>query len=182
MKKKTEITTIRVKKKTNEKITKAIKRHNERYPDRKINKDDYLSLLLDYNHNFGIDFEDSEKPLTAMNKLRKSVKSFNDSAWAAKKETEKLAKEYSEKINQLTESLALMLKNGEFLQDIKEEIKLSQKIRILREGEITYLTIPEILCHLAVVLESDRNEIKELKNGIFEIKEFLKNKRRGLFA
>lgn len=94
-------TTVRVTSDTNKKLAKAVAKYNDRHPDNTLNKTEYLSLLFDYCHQFGIDVDDTEKPLTEMRKLRSSVKSFNDSAWASKKETEKFVQEQNARTNKM---------------------------------------------------------------------------------
>lgn len=94
-------TTVRVTTDTNQKLAKAVEKYNDRHADRNLTKDEFLSLLLDYCQQFGIDFDDTEKPVTAINKLRSSVKSFNDSAWAAKTEAEKFVREHKKRTDRI---------------------------------------------------------------------------------
>lgn len=126
---KTSFTTVRVSSETNKKLKRAVDKYNDRHPGKVISKDDFLSLLLSYCDNFGIDIDDTEKPLTAINKLQKSVKSFNDSAWAAKKEMEKSVRDICEKVDSsinaqkdLCESLAFMIGSSDFNQEVLRPI------------------------------------------------------------
>lgn len=161
-------TTVRVKVDTNKKLAMAVDKYNDRHPDNTLTKDEFLSLFLDYCQNFGIDIDEAEKPLTAMSKLRSSVKSFNDSAWAAKKEMEKFVQEQKTRTDKIIEAekeacdtLAELVGDPNFnktvlqpilneLQEIKTEKKQNDNINIItirtkdkRTGEIRERTLSE---------------------------------------
>lgn len=123
-------TTIRVTSDANRRFAKAVDKYNDRHPDNTLNKTEYFSLLLDYCHQFGIDVDDTEKPLTEMRKLRSSVKSLNDSAWAAKRETEKFVQEQNAKANKVIASeqevcatLAEMIADKDFNNEVLKPIR-----------------------------------------------------------
>ena len=161
-------TTVRVKVDTNKKLAMAVDKYNDRHPDKTLTKDEFLSLFLDYCQNFGIDIDEAEKPLTAMSKLRSSVKSFNDSAWAAKKEMEKFVQEQKTRTDKIIaaekeacDTLAELVGDSNFnqtvlqpilneLQEIKTEKKQNDNINIItirtkdkKTGEIRERTLSE---------------------------------------
>ena len=155
-------TTVRVKVDTNKKLAMAVDKYNDRHPDNTLTKDEFLSLFLDYCQNFGIDIDEAEKPLTAMSKLRSSVKSFNDSAWAAKKEMEKFVQEQKTRTDKIIEAekeacdtLAELVGDPNFnqtvlqpvksdLKNIKEELqKMQIRTKDKKTGEIRERTLSE---------------------------------------
>lgn len=136
-------TTVRVTTDTNKKLAKAVDKYNDRHKGSTLTKDEFLSLLLDYCSNFGIDIDDAEKPQTAMNKLRSSVKSLNDSAWAAKKETEKFVQEQKARTDkiisaeqELCDTLAELVGDKDFnrqvLQPIKNDLENLHELTAMR--------------------------------------------------
>ena len=138
-----DFTTVRVTSDTNKKLAKAVEKYNDRHKGSTLTKDEFLSLLLDYCSNFGIDIDDAEKPQTAMNKLRSSVKSLNDSAWAAKKETEKFVQELKERTDKIISAeqkvchtLAELVGDKDFnrqvLQPIKNDLENLHRLTAMR--------------------------------------------------
>ena len=156
-------TTVRVSTDTNKKLAKAVDRYNDRHADRNLTKDEFLSLLLDYCQQFGIDFDDTEKPLTAMSKLRSSVKSFSDSAWAAKKETEKFVREQKQRTDsiiaaekEVCDTLAELVGDKDFnqrvLQPIKNDLENLHRLTAMStknaEGKVRNWTFSETLLEI----------------------------------
>ena len=175
-------TTVRVKVDTNKKLAMAVDKYNDRHPDSTLTKDEFLSLFLDYCHNFGIDIDEAEKPLTAMSKLRSSVKSFNDSAWAAKKEMEKFVQEQKTRTDKIIEAekeacdtLAELVGDPNFnqtvlqpvksdLKNIKEELqKMQIRTKDKENGEIRNWTFSESFIELLNKLINIQNVIIKLQ-------------------
>jgi len=180
-------TTVRVSQETNKKLARAVDKYNDRNHGRNISKDEYLSLLLNYVHQFGIDFDDTEKPLTLMNKLRSSVKSINDSAWAANKQTEKFVREAAKKIDKLCETLFLMIDSGDFnekvLHPVLKELFLIKKQNTItvkdKEGKITRTaTTVDILNDFNTSLQLLHKDFSMFSEDLNLIKENLKKKGR----
>lgn len=180
-------TTVRVKIDTNKKLAMAVDKYNDRHPDSTLTKDEFLSLFLDYCHKFGIDIDEAEKPLTAMNKLRSSVKSFNDSAWAAKKEMEKFVLEQKTRTDKIIaaekevcDTLAELVGDTNFSQavlhpitrdllQIKADLQKMQNIDISirtkdkQNGEIRNWTFSESFIELLNKLINIQNSIIKLQ-------------------
>lgn len=175
-------TTVRVKVDTNKKLAMAVDKYNDRHPDNTLTKDEFLSLFLDYCQNFGIDIDEAEKPLTAMSKLRSSVKSFNDSAWAAKKEMEKFVQEQKTRTDKIIEAekeacdtLAELVGDPNFnqtvlqpvksdLKNIKEELqKMQIRTKDKENGEIRNWTFSESFIELLNKLINIQNVIIKLQ-------------------
>ena len=180
-------TTVRVKVDTNKKLAMAVDKYNDRHPDNTLTKDEFLSLFLDYCQNFGIDIDEAEKPLTAMSKLRSSVKSFNDSAWAAKKEMEKFVQEQKTRTDKIIEAekeacdtLAELVGDPNFnqtvlqpvksdLKNIKEELqKMQIRTKDKENGEIRNWTFSESFIELL-------NKLINIQNGIIKLQAQLLN-------
>jgi len=171
-------TTVRVSQETNKKLARAVDKYNDRNHGRNISKDEYLSLLLNYVHQFGIDFDD---------KLRSSVKSINDSAWAANKQTEKFVREAAKKIDKLCETLFLMIDSGDFnekvLHPVLKELFLIKKQNTItvkdKEGKITRTaTTVDILNDFNTSLQLLHKDFSMFSEDLNLIKENLKKKGR----
>lgn len=181
-------TTVRVSQETNKKLARAVEKYNDRHVDRNnLNKDEFLSLLLDYYYQFGIDIDDTEKPITAMNKLRSSVKSFNDSAWAANKQTEKFVREAVKKIDELCETLFFMIDSGDFIEKVLHPI-LKEILSVKKQNTITVKDKEGKIIRTATTVEilNDFNKSLQLLHKDFsmfsEDLKNLKNKKGGFFG
>lgn len=123
-------TTVRVTSDTNKKLAKAVDKYNDRHPGSALTKDEFLSLLLDYCSNYGIDIDDAETPQTSMNRLRRSVKSLNDSSWASMNEMKKFVQEQKERTDKIIaaekevcDTLAELVGDENFNKQVLQPIK-----------------------------------------------------------
>lgn len=77
-----------------------------------MTKKDLLSLLLIQADRYGITKEKEGKPLTEFDRLRKSVKSFNDSAWSSIQEQRR---NYADMMNRMAEQQKQLTSSNELL-------------------------------------------------------------------
>ena len=165
--------TISVSIETHNLLVKLSKRYGKK-------QGEFISLLLENVEYYGLVDTEVNPHLTKFDKLRKSVKSFNDSAWSAMAEQRK---DFQAMMNEITQKTSSILEAENHTAEVRSA-QISAIAELLAQPSQERKLVSDTLNALKAEIKQYREEMaqfraEQAKQG--QALDEIKNKKRSLF-